>query len=196
MVYKIIIRLKDKFGNVKVSYDARNLGGFDCQINMPISTFGLPEDYMEAAIITKAEGNQGKVVFSWIIKDETTTPFTAMASWNTLWPSDTTPPHTLTSNTGTFYSRKIRNNAGNSYQSFDLKTADGQMIALAELFEKKGFTGEERHEFLLRNETDSYDIFNEAGLIQRLSFQKSGSDPVTWNASVEFQIGDVVDSTE
>ena len=39
-------------------------------------------------------------------------------------------------------------------------------------------------------------IFNLEGLITRLSFQKSGTEPVTWNATVEFQIGDVVDSGE
>ena len=39
-------------------------------------------------------------------------------------------------------------------------------------------------------------IFNLEGVITRLSFQKSGTDPVTWNATLEFQIGDVIDSGE
>ena len=195
MVYKILIKLKDKTGQVRIVYEARNLGSFDYGITMPISTFGLPEEYIETAIITKAEGNTGKLAFSWVIKEEATTPFTSMASWKDLWPSGTSPPHTENNSTSQFFSRKISNNAGNGYQDYALTTADGQMIALAELFEKKGFTGEERHQFILRNDTDSYNIFSQEGLIQRIQFQKAGTDPVTWNATIEFQVGDVVDST-
>ena len=195
MVYKIQLKLKDKLGIVKVGYEARNLGNFDYSVTMPISTFGLPEDYLESAIITKAEGNLGKLVFGWVIKDEVTTPFTTMTSWKDIWPSGTSPPHTETSNTSTYYSRKIKNNSNTGYQSYALTTADAQVIALGELFEKRGFTGEERHQFILRNETDSYNIFSQEGLVQRLSFQKASSDPVTWNATIEFQVGDVVDST-
>ena len=195
MVYKIQIKLKDSLGAVKIAYEASNLGNFDYSCAMPSSTFGLPEDYKESAIITKAEGNTGKVVFGWVIKDEPVTPFTSMASWKDLWPDGaiSSVPHQSTSTTSTYYSRLIKE--GNTYQNYDLTTADAQMIALSELFEKRGFTSEERHEFILRNETDGYNIFHEEGLIQRMNFQKSGSDPVTWNASIEFQIGDVVDST-
>ena len=195
MVYKIQIKLKDKTGAVKVAYEASNLGNFDWNVLTPISTFGLPEDYLETAIITKAEGNTGKLVFGWVIRDEPTSPIITMTSWKDLWPDGaiTSVPHQSTSTTTTYYSRRIKE--GNTHQNYSLLTADAQMVALSELFEKRGFTGEERHEFILRNETDGYNIFHEEGLIQRMSFQKSGADPVTWNATVEFQIGDVVDST-
>ena len=198
MAYKIILRLKDKTGTVKVEYECRNLQNFDHSINMPITTFGLPEDYLEKAIITKADGNTGKLVFTWIIKDEGTTPFNVMTSWNLLWPSSSIDPapHANVSNNTTYYSRKIKEvDSTTAYQSYNLTTADGQMIALGELFEKRGFTGEERHEVILRNITDDYDIYNQSGLIGRFSFQKSGTEPVTWNATFEFQLGDVVDST-
>ena len=153
MVYTIKLRLKDKDGAVKVEYECRNLQNFDYSITMPVTTFGLPEDYLEKAIITKADGNTGKLVFTWVIKDESTTPFTEMTSWKDLWPSSSTDPapHTNTSNTTTYYSRKNRTVADDGYQSYDLLTADGQMIALGELFEKRGFTGEERHEIILQN---------------------------------------------
>ena len=195
MVYKIQIKLKDKFGAVKIHYEASNLVNFDYSMAMPTSTFGLPEDYKESAIITKAEGNTGKLVFGWVIRDEPTSPFITMTSWKDLWPDGaiTSVPHQSTSTTTTYYSRRIKE--GNTHQNYSLLTADAQMVALSELFEKRGFTGEERHEFILRNETDGYNIFHEEGLIQRMSFQKSGADPVTWNATVELQIGDVVDST-
>ena len=164
---------------------------------MPITTFGLPEDYLEKAIITKADGNTGKLVFTWVIKDEDTSPFTEMTDWKDLWPASNKDPvpHQEDSDLTTYYSRKNKTVDDAGYQSYSLLTADGQMIALGELFEKRGFTGEERHEIILRNVTDNYDIYNQAGLIGRFSFQKAGTEPVTWNATFEFQLGDVVDST-
>ena len=199
MAYKIILRLKDKTGTVKVEYECRNIQNFDYSISMPITTFGLPEDYLEKAIITKADGNTAKLVFTWVIKDEAVTPFTVMTAWEDLWPDSSTDPvpHTNPRSLTTYYSRKIKTVADDGYQSYDLTTADGQMIALGELFEKRGFTGEERHEIILRNTSASpnYDIYNQAGLIGRFGFQKAGTDPVTWNATFEFQLGDVVDST-
>jgi len=198
MVYKIILRLKDKLGAVKVEYECRNLQNFDHSIQMPTATFGLPEEYLESAIITKADGNTGKLIFSWVIRDEETSPFTEMTSWNLLWPTSSInpAPHSSVSTNTTYYSRKIKQvGSTTAYQSYDLTTADAQMIALGELFEKRGFTGEDRHEIILRNVTDNYDIYNQSGLIVRLSLQKAGTDPVTWNASFEFQLGDVVDST-
>jgi len=198
MAYKIILRLKDKPGTVKVEYECRNLQNFDHSIQMPTSTFGLPEEYLESAIITKADGNTGKLIFSWVIKDEETTPFNVMTSWNLLWPTSSInpAPHANVSTNGTYYSRKIKQvGSTTAYQSYDLKTADAQVIALGELFEKRGFTGEDRHEIILRNTSANYDIYNQSGLIVRFSFQKAGTDPVTWNVSFEFQLGDVVDST-
>ena len=199
MAYKIILRLKDKTGTVKVEYECRNLQNFDHSIQMPTSTFGLPEDYLEKAIITKADGNTGKLVFTWVVKDEDTTPFNVMTSWNLLWPSSSIDPapHANVSNNTTYYSRKVKTVADDGYQSFSLLTADGQMIALGELFEKRGFTGEDRHEIILRNTSASpnYDIYNQSGLITRFSFQKAGAAPVTWNVTFEFQLGDVFDST-
>ena len=160
MVYKIQIKLKDSLGAVKIAYEASNLSNVDYSLAMPSSTFGLPEDYKESAIITKAEGNTGKVVFGWVIRDEATTPFTSMASWKDLWPDGaiSSVPHQSTSTTSTYYSRLIKE--GSTYQNYSLLSADGQMIALSELFEKRGFTSEERHEFILRNDTDGYNIFH------------------------------------
>jgi len=140
MVYKIILRLKNKLGVIKVEYECRNLQNFDYNINMPITTFGLPEDYLEKAIITKADGNTGKLVFTWVIKDESTSPFTEMTDWKDLWPASSIDPvvHLEDSTLTTYYSRKNRTVADDGYQSYSLLTADGQMIALGELFEKRG----------------------------------------------------------
>ena len=70
------------------------------------------------------------------------------------------------------------------------------MVALSEYFEKKGISGAERQRFMLLDETTNRYIFNQEGLITRMNFQKAGQDPVTWNATIEFQVGYVVDSGE
>ena len=68
------------------------------------------------------------------------------------------------------------------YQSFDLKTADGQMVALSEMFEKRGFhwRGEDisLNFVMIQMETMIYSKRME--LITRLNFQKGAQDPVTW----------------
>jgi len=202
MVFEIRLRLLQKDGTVLAEYKAGNLQNFDTSITMPTSTFGLPEDYFEKAILTKAEGNTAKTVFSWVIKDEQTTPWVTMTNWSTIWPSGETAPHSQNSTTSIYSSRKIKVDNGSSieggasYVALDAKSANGQVVALGELFEKRGFTGEDKHQIILRDATNNFSIYSQKGLISRISFQKSGSDPVTWNASVELTIGEVVDATE
>ena len=216
MGFKIQLKAyNDTVSTPHVAYEAGNLQNFDYSVSIPVVTFGLPEFYQEGAILTKAEGNTGKVVFSWVIKDEITNPFTVMNEWDIIlsdvgvdefYPDSVAWTGTNSLSNGTYTSRRLFTTATDSttYATYDVKTADGQMIALSEYFEKKGFTSTERHRFILLDETLNVDgsvasskfIFNLEGLITRLSFQKDGTEPVTWNASIEFQIGDVVDSGE
>ena len=211
-----------------VTYEARNLQNLDFAVAIPVTTFGLPEFYLEGAILTKAEGNTGKIVFSWVIKDEITNPFSIMDTWSNIlssvaadefypnsvgWAGTNLQPchnggscgkdgnHSGSAlaypNGSKYTSRRLFTTATNSttYASYDTLTSDGQMIALSEYFEKKGFSSAERHRLIIEDDDRGY-LFNAEGNITRLSFQKSGTDPVTWNASIEFQMGDVVDSTE
>ena len=208
MVFKIQLKAyNDTVSTPHVAYEAGNLQNFDYSVSIPVVTFGLPEFYQEGAILTKAEGNTGKVVFSWVIKDEITNPFTVMNEWDIIlsdvgadefYPDSVAWTGTNSLVNATYTSRRLFTTATDSttYETFDVKTADGQMIALSEYFEKKGFTSTERHRFILLDETANKFIFNLEGLITRLSFQKAGTEPVTWNATIEFQIGDVVDSGE
>ena len=198
MGYLIRLKLLSKYDNEKVVYECRNLQSLDWSATMPTSVLGLPEAYFQAAIITKADGNTAKLNFTWVIKDEDTTPFTTITSWGGtggLWNNAPDLPHSHAPNLNTYYSRKIKTTSGSDYQSFDLKTADGQMVALSEMFEKRGFTGEDKHQFELRNDTDGYDLFQEDGIVGRISFQKAAQDPVTWNCSIEFTMGDVIDAS-
>ena len=229
MVYKILIRLKPRRSNdVLAEYEARNLGSFSYDVTIPTSQMALPEFYKEGAILVKAEGNTGKMVFTWTIKDEDTVPFNKLASWDTLWYkkdvdgliNEDDLPHTHNNNylTDTYYSRKLRDletsglnigeekefsvdSQGNQiptnsiFSSRSLKLADTQMIALSEIFEKRGISTYERHEIILRNSTDNYNIWVQEGVISRLSFQKQATDPVTWNATIELTVGDVIAST-
>ena len=218
MAFKILLEAYPKessSSNPYCSYQAGNVQSFDYAIQAPASTFGLPEFYIEGAIITKAEGNTGKVVYSWVIKEETATPFKDIdnsinkKTWNeilddigagSLFPGSTGWDGSSSSNSGDNYKSRIITTIANNavYEAFDTKTADGQMVALAEYFEKKGLSSAERHRFRLVDTASSPNkcIFDLQGQVTRLSFQKSGTDPVTWNASIEFQIGDVIDSTE
>ena len=201
MAYKILLQLIDKINTTtvqtKVEYECRNINNFSYDISMPTSAMGIPEMFFNEAIIVKAEGNTGKLNFNWTIKEEITSPYTIMASWANLWTTPTTAdpiPHTHPASLTTYYSRKIKTTNGSDYQSYSLLTADGQMISLSELFEKKGISSEEKHRFRLYNETDGYLIFDQEGMITRMSFQKAGTDPVTWNASLEFTLGNVLDA--
>ena len=198
MVYKIILQLINKSGStetVRVEYECRNLQNFDFNVSMPTSAMGLPEEFFEEAVIVKAEGNTGKLNFNWTVKEEDTTPYNIITSWRSLWP-DTDYPHSNIPTTTTYYSRKIKQvGSTTSYQSYDLKTADGQMISLSEFFEKKGISSEDKHRFVLYNVDSNYNIFKQDGMITRISFQKSGTDPVTWNASLEFTLGNVLDAS-
>ena len=216
MGFKIQLKAyNDTVSTPHVAYEAGNLQNFDYSVSIPVVTFGLPEFYQEGAILTKAEGNTGNVVFSWVIKDEITNPFTVMNEWDIIlsavgvdefYPDSVAWSGTNSLANAIYTSRRLFTTATDSttYATYDVKTADGQMIALSEYFEKKGFTSTERHRFILLDETLNEDgsvasskfIFNLEGLITRLSFQKAGTEPVTWNASIEFQIGDVVDSGE
>jgi len=201
MAYKILLQLIDKINTsttqTKVEYECRNIQQFSYDISMPTNAMGIPEMFFNEAIIVKAEGNTGKLNFGWTIKEEETSPYTIMASWASLWTTPTTAdpiPHSHGASLTTYYSRQIKTTNGSDYQSFDLKTADGQMVSLSELFEKKGISSEEKHRFRLYNESGGYLIFDQEGMITRMSFQKSGTDPVTWNATLEFTLGNVLDA--
>lgn len=215
MVYKILIRSiesNDLGGDVLVEYEARNLQSFSYDITVPAQSMALPEDFKEKAVLVKAEGNTGKMVFTWVIKDEDTIPFNTLTSWKDMWMQKADNggnaddlPHSLSvpSDRSLYYSRKLKalDSDGEevttaSYTGRDTKTADTQMIALSEIFEKRGISTEERHEVILRNSTSNYNIFIQEGIISRLSFQKSATDPVTWNATVELTIGNVIASTQ
>ena len=88
MAYKILIRTiesADAGGDVLVEYEARNLQNFSYDISIPTSSMALPEDFKEEAILVKSEGNTGKMVFTWVVKDEDTIPFNTLTSWKNMW---------------------------------------------------------------------------------------------------------------
>jgi len=201
MAYKILLELIDmvivnqvKTHIKKIQYECRNIQNFSYDISMPTNAMGIPEQFFDEAIIVKAEGNTGKLNFNWTIKEEDSSPFTLMSDWSSMWTTPPALPHLEDNTTTDYFSRKIKKVGSNDYQNYDLKTADGQMIALSEIFEKKGISSQEKHRFSLFNATDNYLIFEQEGMITRMSFQKAGTDPVTWNATLEFTLGNVLDA--
>ncbi len=164
MAHKIFFEgYRDTVDTPFVKYEARNLQNFDFNVSIPVTTFGLPEFYLEGAILTKAEGNTGKFVFSWVIKDENTTPFTTKLTWDVILDDvseDVFFPNSVAwtgTNSGDNYTsrRNLQVGSNSTYQAYDTKTADGQVVALSEYFEKKGFSSSERHKFVILDETNT-----------------------------------------
>lgn len=56
--------------SLPVKYYIRNLDNLQINMDMPISSFALPEDSKEATIAIKAEGNIESVSLSWVLHDE------------------------------------------------------------------------------------------------------------------------------
>ncbi len=157
-------------GNTKQwMYEARNYSSFNQSVEVPVSVFGLPESGTEAAILTKAEGNTERLTFSWTIRDEETSPV-----FNGLGVAQSTFTRDSDSKT------------------FTCTTADGQFIFIQEVFEKIGITTNEKYKFLLYDDANSNELLAKYGIVSRISMSKQSTDPVTWNATVEFTVGDDV----
>ena len=60
---------------------------------------------------------------------------------------------------------------------FTCTTADGQFVFIQEVFEKIG---------------NSDELLAKYGIVSRISMSKQSTDPVTWNATIEFTVGDDV----
>ena len=123
----------------------------------------------DSAIITKAEGNTEKITFSWTIKEEDTSPVFNYA--------------------GTEITSFTRNDDSSSWSTL---TSNGQMVFFLEVFEKVGMSTDDKHRFVIGDDTNNKNVVSKYGVINRITMQKSSTDPVTWNASIEFSVGDTV----
>jgi hypothetical protein len=65
-------------------------------------------------------------------------------------------------------------------------------VFIQEVFEKIGVTTNEKYRFLLYDDVNSDSLLSKYGIVSRISLSKQSTDPVTWNATVEFTVGDDV----
>ena len=82
-------------------------------------------------------------------------------------------------------------------RDIELETGDivNMMIydtAGQEEYEKIGITTNEKYEFRIYDDAGSKNLFRRFGIISRLGFSKGAQDPATWNATIEFTVGEDV----
>jgi hypothetical protein len=155
--------------NVLYKYEARNINQFDQSIEIPTQVFGLPEFPTDSAILTKAEGNTERITFTWTIKDEQFSPVT---------------------DSNDDYLDTFDRNADST--SWDPRTPEGAVVFLQEEYEKIGISTNEKYEFQIYDDTASKIFISKFGIISRLGFSKGAQDPATWNATIEFTVGEDV----
>ena len=150
-------------------YEARNYSSFQQGVEVPVSVFGLPEAGTESAILTKADGNTERITFSWTIRDEETSP---------IFNGSDVAVSTFTRSSDS--------------KVFSCTSADGQFVFIQEVFEKIGIDTNEKYRFLLYDDTNADNLLSKYGIVNRISLSKQSTDPVTWNATIEFTVGDDV----
>jgi len=119
-----------------------------------------------ANVLVKAEGNTMRFVVAWILHDDTT---------SVVLPGYVDTDGNTVSSTFVIDSDKYGSSVG---------TADEQARFLTEEMQLKGV--EYQYRIIIGDSAIS-----RAGLIEKISLQKSGSTPVTWKATLQFVAGDV-----
>tara|TARA_R100000963_G_C4645903_1_gene110373 strand:- start:6307 stop:6840 length:534 start_codon:yes stop_codon:yes gene_type:complete len=177
MVMKIFI-YRYTSGNSSVvdrKYEARNITSFDQSIDVPTQTMALPETDTDQAILTKAEGNTEKVNFSWIIKDEDTSPV-------------------LDASGSAINSFTVTDIIGNN-TTWDPRTPDGAYVWFTNFFEKLGVSDNYKYRFEIYDVATSQGLLNKYGIISRITMAKSATDPAIYNATIEFTVGNDITVT-
>ena len=132
----------------------------------------LPQAALGAAenVLVKAEGNTMRITVTWVLHDDDTSVVTVPNN-------DTTFVVGTTTTSGFVIS--------SSKYGGSVDTADEQARFLTEEMQLKGV--EYQYQLIIGDTAIS-----RGGLIEKISLQKSGSTPVTWKATLQFIVGDVV----
>jgi hypothetical protein len=160
---------------VDKKYEAKNITSFDQSIDVPTQTMALPETDTDQAILTKAEGNVEKINFSWIIKDEATSPV-------------------MEANGDAINSFTVTDIIGNN-TTWDPRTPDGAYVWFTNFFEKLGVSDNFKYRFEIYDMDTSQGLLNKYGIISRISMTKGAADPAVYNATIEFTVGNDVTVT-
>ena len=146
----------------------KNLQSLDISIDMPAMIYAMPNATDEEAIGMKVEGNQSTVNISWTLVDEDSTVVSEMTGADAVETADEQMVYLI----GTGIEGSTANQ--NSMQSSGVDYA-----YQLELKDNSGTT-----------------FFTKSGIITKVNVSKSGSTPVTYNATVMFTTADMVAEQE
>jgi len=132
----------------------------------------LPQAALGAAenVLVKAEGNTMRITITWVLHDDDTSVVTVPNNDTTFVVGSTTTSGFVISS---------------SKYGGSVDTADEQARFMTEEMQLKGV--EYQYQLIIGDTAIS-----RGGLIEKISLQKSGSTPVTWKATLQFIVGDVV----
>tara|TARA_R100000008_G_C3560181_1_gene155670 strand:- start:178 stop:732 length:555 start_codon:yes stop_codon:yes gene_type:complete len=173
-----IIELRSFKTNKKYRYLIKNISSVTISLASPATSMALPLAGDASNILTKAEGNTIRVSVSWVIHDEETdvvlqNPYDE--DGNNV--GGGTTPVGFGSDTGVVL-------ADNQVKFLLNNQADGSSFTLS------GFQStyiEDKYQIILGNVG-----FSRVGLIESIEITKSGDQPITWNATLNFVAGAVV----
>ena len=161
----------------KYRYLIRNIQSLDIQLTSQVSSTPLPLMGDANNVLTKADGNAVRISVNWVLHDEATD----IVLQN---PYDTTA-----------------SNVGGGTTPFGFGSDSGVRLADSQvkfLINNQEETNAASSGFQTTYLDDVYQIvignigFSRVGLIESLQVTKSGSTPITWNATMSFIAGDVV----
>lgn len=173
-----VVEIRTHTTGKKFRYLIRNINSIDIQLTEQVVATPLPESNDTLNVLTKADGNTIRIQVSWVIHDESTDVVLAN-NYNldgTAGTGTTPVPFTqFSSDTG-------------------FRLADHQARFL---LEPNGLVNS-GSAIQVTGLTDVYQIiigstgFSRQGLIESIQLSKSGTSPVTWNATMSFVCGNVI----
>lgn len=164
MVYAYLQKL-DTSGNVILSFECRNFGTLSIHYDLGVTPNPLPENSADQLVLVKVTGNSLTETFSWTIKEESGN----RASGSGL------PAGTLTETIWqqlNFFDQVMQPTSVNDVYRFviaDSFTVTGQVYS-----------------------PSPYGYFWKQGLIDDMKFDITSDKPVSIDASIDFQVGNVV----
>jgi len=173
-----VVEIRSFVEGKRYRYYIRNINSIEIQLSSPVVTTPLPESNDSLNVLTKADGNTTRITVSWVLHDEST--------------------NIVEANNYDINGNPATGDTPTAFPQFSSDTgfrlADHQARFLLEPNGAlSGASG-----FQVTNLTDQYQIiigntgYSRQGLIESIQLSKSGTSPVTWNASLSFIVGDVI----
>jgi hypothetical protein len=171
-----VIEIRSFKTGKKYRYLINNIQSVSISLQTPATAMPLPLAGDANNILTKAEGNTCRISVSWTLHDE--------ASDVVLANNYDEEANTVGGGTTPF---GLGGGSGNQ-----VRTADDQMKFLVnnQAESSPAYSGfqstyiEDKYQFIMGNM-----LFSRVGLIESLEISKSGTTPITWNASISFLAG-------